>query len=138
MACQALELLTLVERSEETDRRRRPVTFENPPETDHPQAASAFLLPEVVAWVERPNVEYADFNNCLYASESAGERPYKKPQRFVGTLQGLGGLSGTCQCDKGFIHPKVVGKEASRDSASYPAAFCKAYAALVVEAWLGH
>jgi hypothetical protein len=137
MACQALELLSCVEGSGRGGGRKRPVTFENPPETDHPHAASAFLLPEVVAWVERDNIEYADFNNCLYASEDAGERRYKKPQRFVGTLPGLGSLSGTCKCDRSFAHPKVVGREASRDSASYPAAFCRAYAKLMVMAWQG-
>ena len=136
MACQSAEILDAISRSG-SDTFERPVTIENPPETDHPEAGSAYCLPEIVAWVDREGTEFADFNNCIYANPNLGEQPYKKPQRFVGRLRGLSSLSGTCKCGKDFIHPKVVGVKASRDSASYPVALCTEYARLVVKTWKG-
>ena len=130
-ACLSLRLLDLVENSEAAGH----VTIENPPETDHPMAGSAYYLPEVIEWINRPCTEYADFNHCFYASPGEGEQLYKKPQRLVGRLPGLAKLSATCKCNKGTVHPKVVGPTASKDSAHYPRAFCKRYAELLVSAW---
>ena len=111
----------------------RPVTFENPPETDHPSAGSIYYLPEVVKWISHKGIEYAGFNT-VYADPDKGEKAYKKPQRFVGRLPGLGRLSATCRCPKHVGHRSVVA-EAAKDSASYPSALCRAYAKLLVAAW---
>ncbi|CAE7832753.1 RE2 [Symbiodinium sp. CCMP2592] len=112
-------------------------TIENPPETGHAFAGSAYYLPEVVEWISRPGVEFADFNNCVYADPAKGEQAYRKPQRFVGVCPGLSELTAKCRCGPSFFHPKVVGTMAAKDSASYPMALCKAYAKLVVRAWIG-
>ena len=133
MACNSIEILELVEGS---GKGGWPTTAENPPPSDHPHALSAFELPEVARWTERPGVHCADFNTCIYARSEAGERPYKKPQRIVGTLEGLASLSGTCKCEKSFVHPKVLGAEASKDSAAYPWLLCLRYAELVVSCWM--
>ena len=82
----------------------RVVTIENPPETNHALAGSAYYLPVVVKWISRPGVEYADFNNCIYADPASGEQPYRKPQRFVGKLPGLSKLTARCRCDPKFVH----------------------------------
>ena len=93
-------------------------------------------MPEIVKWISQEKIEYADFNNCVYADPAKGEQPYRKPQRFVGKLSGLASLSGRCQCSRGVEHPRVVGANAAKDSAAYPIALCHQYAKLVVETWL--
>ena len=100
-AVTSVQILEAVEASQAVDGMQRPVTFENPPETDHPQAGSAYFLPEIVKWISQEKIEYADFNNCVYADPAKGEQPYRKPQRFVGKLSGLASLSGRCQCGRG-------------------------------------
>ena len=123
LAITSVQILEAVEASCAVDGMQRTVTFENPPETCHPQAGSAFYLPEIVRWLNREGIEYADFNNCIYANPAIGEQPYRKPQRFVGKLPGLTSLSGRCRCGEGFEHPKIVGT-AAKDSAGYPVALC--------------
>eukprot|EP00439_Symbiodinium_sp_Y106_P054836 s4095_g7.t1 len=46
MACLTLDILNAIEASRDLDGIERPTTIENPPETDHPEAGSAFYLPE--------------------------------------------------------------------------------------------
>ena len=137
LACLSLKVLDLVASSRPENGVLRPVTIENPPETDHPMAGSAYCLPEVIEWTGREGTEYADFNHCAYADPSKGEQRYKKPQRFVGRLPGLAQLSAVCRCGKGRPHPKVVGSEASKDSAAYPDALCRKYAEILIKLWSG-
>ena len=82
----------------------------------------------VIRWLKQDEIEYVDFNNCVYADPVAGERLYKKLQRIVGKLKGLSSLSATCRCKKGTRHPKNQGSVASKESAAYPSALCRAYA----------
>ena len=102
--------------------------LKNPPEAGHPDAGPAYFLPEVIRWLKQDEIEYVDFNNCVYADPVAGERLYKKLQRIVGKLKGLSSLSATCRCKKGTRHPKIQGSVASKESAAYPSALCRAYA----------
>ena len=132
----SVEILKLVEDAEKKDGIPRPVTMENPPETSHPEAASAFALPEVDRWVSRSGVEFADFNTCCYADPAFDEPLFWKPQRFVGKLKGLSSLYDQCRCPTDFVHPKVVGKENSSKSAAYPRRLCHFYAQLVVGTWV--
>ncbi|CAE7468205.1 unnamed protein product [Symbiodinium sp. CCMP2592] len=132
MACLTLEILRAVEESQQLDGIVRPTTIENPPETDHPEAGSAFYLPEIYQWTEREHVEFADFNTCVYAAE--GEPKHKKPQRFVGRLAGLHGLTATCRCPPGFKHP-AVDYTNSAASARYPKGLCTEYAKLLAAVW---
>ena len=89
-----------------------------------------------MGWTSGPGIEFADFNNCVYADPAKGEQPYKKPQRFVGKIRGLASLTATCSCARGTLHPKVVGVAAAKDSAGYPISLCHAYAKLVVKQWM--
>ena len=75
-----------------------------------------------------------DFNTCVYASEQLGEPKHKKPQRFVGRLSGLQGLTSTCKCPPGFKHP-AVDYTNSAASARYPEGLCAEYAKLLVAVW---
>ena len=59
MACLTLDILNAIEASRDLDGIERPTTIENPPETDHPEAGSAFYLPEVCRWTEREHTEFA-------------------------------------------------------------------------------
>ena len=83
MAVTTIRILEAVERSQAKDEAKvaRVVTFENPPETNHPFAGSAYYLPEVVKWISGARVEFADFNNCVYADPAKGEPPFKKPHK---------------------------------------------------------
>ena len=84
---------------------------------------------------ERKRTEFADFNTCVYASETLGEPKHKKPQRFAGRLKGLGSLSAQCRCGEGAVHPAVDSSN-SPASARYPRALCVKYAQLLVATWL--
>ncbi|CAE7542163.1 unnamed protein product, partial [Symbiodinium necroappetens] len=132
-----VRILEAVERNQAKDSAGTPrtVSIENPPETNHPFAGSAYYLPEIVKWTVGPGIEFADFNNCVYADPAREGQPYKKPQRFVGKLRGLSSLTATCTCGKGAYHPKVVGEAAAKDSAGCPIGLCHAYAKLVVKQW---
>ena len=138
LAATTIRILEAVERSsgQEGSSASRTVSIENPPETNHPFAGSAYYLPEIVEWTSGPGIEFADFNNCVYADPAKGEQPYKKPQRFVGKIRGLASLTATCSCARGTLHPKVVGVAAAKDWAGYPISLCHAYARLAVKQWV--
>ena len=130
LAATTIRILEAVEWSQarEGTSAAKTVSIENPPETNHPFAGSAYYLPEIVEWISGPGIEFADFNNCVYADPAKGEQPCKKPQRFVGKIPGLAGLTATCSCGRGAFHPRVVGGAAAKDSAGYPISLCHAYA----------
>ena len=131
-AIASTEILTDIEKSA-TPGFEKPTTVENPPETGHSQAGSAWYLPEVFRWTERAGTEFADFNMCKYVT---GDEPkHKKPCRFAGRLRGLHRLSGCCACPPGTVHSPVV-ETASKGSAAYPRELCRQYAKLVVETWV--
>ena len=111
MAIYSVEVLDAIEASEEGD--TRPVTLENSAETDHPEV----LAPGRCLWTERPSTEFADFSNCIHADKAVGEIDFRKRPR-------------------GYNHPKFIGKDAASKPAEYSAVLCRAYAKLVVAAWM--
>eukprot|EP00972_Heterocapsa_arctica_P053139 7825377-Heterocapsa_arctica.AAC.1 len=67
-------------------------TFENPDDPGEEPFPSAWLLPQLVAFLERPACEIARFNMCIWGP------PWWKPSRMAGCLPGLASLSGKCKC----------------------------------------
>ena len=52
MACTSVDILDLISEAGDARHKACPATLENPPETDRPEAASAYLLPEVAKFCD--------------------------------------------------------------------------------------
>ena len=109
------------------------VTVENPPPSDVPQHLSAWHMPEMVDLLEKvPTWRTAIYNTCAFEDEvPLGEKHYK-PGMIGGTLPGILTMGKRCKCN-GKTHEPIVGKNKSEKAATYPPAFCKAYAKLAVD-----
>ena len=109
-------------------------TLENPPPTDHPEHIAAWELPEMDAFKMVDNCNTLMFHTCKYQTHLPVKQRHYKPQMFMGTLNNIRSLTAFCDCEGGpREHDPVVGKEKSAASGEYPAAFCKAYANLVMQ-----
>ena len=114
-------------------------TLENPPPSEHPEHQSAWEMRETECHIKKWKPFQVKFNTCVYQQKTPLGKRHYKPQMFVGSLRGLPGLRGECQCgDAG--HESIVGVQRSRASATYPEELCVNYAALAMEHFkmMGH
>ncbi|CAE7831161.1 unnamed protein product [Symbiodinium sp. CCMP2592] len=63
-AITSVEILAAVDASQAVDGKQRPVTLENPPESNHPEAGLAYYLSEVVQWLSRARSGSSTPNLC--------------------------------------------------------------------------
>ena len=105
-------------------------TLENPPGSESGVDLPAWLLPEVKAFMQKCQTTSAKFNTCRFQT---GKQRWFKPARWEGRLQGLGSLSGKCNCPSWVSHDVLLGKDRTSKAAEYPAALAAQYAKLVVK-----
>lgn len=106
-------------------------TLENPPPSDHWEHISTWEMDETLRFIEAHHPLVVDFNTCYYEVDTEIGKRHFKPQRFVGSLRGLGSLRGVCHCGEAG-HEAVVGSARSKASAAYPWQLAEDYAKLAV------
>ena len=94
-------------------------TLENPPPSDHWEHISAWEMDETLRFIEAHHPLVVDFNTCYYEVDTEIGKRHLKPQRFAGSLRGLGNLRGVCHFGEAG-HEAVVGSARSKASAAYP------------------
>ena len=107
-------------------------TLENPPESELTDHQSAWEMEETKAFIDRWHPHQVKFNTCVYEKEKEIGQRHFKPQKFVGSLQGLRELEGECKCGRAG-HDPVVGPAKSKASAEYPKELCAKYADLAMK-----
>lgn len=107
-------------------------TLENPPESELADHQSAWEMEETKAFIDRWHPHQVKFNTCVYEKEKEIGQRHFKPQKFVGSLQGLRELEGECKCGRAG-HDPVVGPAKSKASAEYPKELCAKYADLAMK-----
>ena len=108
-------------------------TVEQPMPQARAEATTAFLLDEVAAWLAVPGGYTAQFSVCRFGRTPGGLLVGKRLW-FTGVLLGLSSLDGICECLE--PHDSLHTPAQVKESGSYPAKLCVAYAQLVVQAWL--
>ena len=111
-----------------------PVSLENPPPSEVKRHLSAWELPELKRFaeysLEQVRTKWAAFPTCLYQRDrEAGTRNFK-PQRFLGSIEGLGKLSGQCPCGRAGHRHVNLGSSAA--AAAYPDQLVDALAEKIV------
>ena len=100
MASRSIDMATMVADSRKLSTVPAIATLENPPPSDVTGHLSAWELPEMRKFSDKPKRLTARFNTCRFQPERAiGEKHYK-PQQFCGTLLGLPALSLECNCGR--------------------------------------
>ncbi|MCP4239086.1 MAG: hypothetical protein GY772_00830, partial [bacterium] len=97
-------------------------TLENPPDPGGTRLPSAWLLEEIQAWLNLPEVRVARFDSCTFGTL------VKKPQQFAGSLEALSSERFNRHCVCLGPHPEVRGKTATAEAAAYPRELCLVYA----------
>ena len=110
-------------------------TLENPPPSNHWEHISAWEMDETLRFIEAHHPLVVDFNTCYYEVDVEVGKRHFKPQRFAGSLRGLGSLKGHCHCGEAG-HEPIIGASRSRASAAYPMQLAEDYAKLAVSHFL--
>lgn len=131
-AARSVYMGKIILEASEDERVKPSVTLENPPPSDVEGHISAWELAEVEDATKAFDFKTAEFPTCLYQKELEQIDRIYKPQMFKGTLQGLGSLSGACECGRGAKHEPVVGKDKSAKAGEYPKTLCDRYAELLI------
>ena len=108
-------------------------TLENPPGSDTQEEGPAWILPEIVKFLEYFDAEDALFNTCSFQSECRVR--WFKPGRISGRMEGLKSLEKPCNCPPWIKHEALVGKEMTSRAAEYPRELCDAYARNAIAAF---
>ena len=108
-----------------------PVSLENPPPSEVKRHLSAWELPGFAEYsLEQGRSKWAAFPTCLYQRDrEAGTRNFK-PQRFLGSIEGLGKLTGQCPCGRAGHRHINLGNSAA--AAAYPDQLVDALAEKIV------
>ena len=132
MACRAIDMATAVCQKPQITTIPPVATLENPPPSNTEGHMSAWELSEMDKFRSTMPHYEVEFNTCGYESRIPIGKKHYKPQRFEGSLQGLGTLRRECQCGYPGNHEVITGQDRSKASATYPGELCREYAKLAI------
>ena len=94
---------------------------------ENPRCSLAWSLPELVQFVEQPNIECVDFDQCAFKLRSADGLLHKKPTRIATSSSCIADELQGMVCSRDHAHQPVIGgsKITSR-AGHYPVALAKA------------